>query len=136
MLETVKSYLHRVSERRKSYRAGRRGTVHTIEHSADEMKLSWLSMENERGELIISWEDVVKLEAFKRDLFTVDLICLDISLNDNKVVEINEEMNGWAPLMRKLPEYLYGCKKFDQWFDVVAQPPFKLSLTLIYQRDV
>ena len=80
------------------------------------------------------WKDVVKLEAFKRDLFAVDLICLAICLNDNTEVEINEEMAGWEPLMRKLPEYLSGCKEFDRWFGVVAQPPFKENLTVIYQR--
>lgn len=134
MLEAVKSYLHRVSERRKSYRAGRRSTVHTIEHDAEEMKLSWLTIENKRGELVVRWKDVVKLEAFKRDLFAVDLICLAICLNDNTVVEINEEMDGWEPLMLKLPEYLSRCKEYDGWFDVVAQPPFKENLTVIYRR--
>ena len=134
MLETIKSYLHRVSERRKSYRAGRRGTEYTIQHDADEMKLSWLTMENEQGELVLRWKDIVKLEAFKRDCFAVDLICLAMCLNDNTEVEINEEMNGWQPLMRKLPEYLSGCEKFDEWFDVVAQPPFKENLTIIYRR--
>ena len=54
-----------------------------------------------------------------------------ICLNDNTEVEINEEMKGWEPLMRKLPEYLPGCKEFDEWFDVVAQPPFKENLTVI-----
>jgi hypothetical protein len=98
------------------------------------MKLSWLTMENEQGELVLRWKDIVKLEAFKRDCFAVDLICLAMCLNDNTEVEINEEMNGWQPLMRKLPEYLSGCEKFDEWFDVVAQPPFKENLTIIYRR--
>ena len=136
MLEAVKSYLHRVSERRKSYRAGRRGTVYAIEHNAHEMKLAWLSMESEQGEYVLRWQNVVRLEAFKRDVWAVDLICLVLVLNENREVEINEEMNGWEQLMRKLPEYLSGCKEFDEWFDVVAKPPFKENLTVIYRRAV
>lgn len=98
------------------------------------MKLSWLTMENERGELILNWKDIVKLEAFKRDCFAFDLICLAMCLNDNTEVEINEEMKGWLPLVRKLPEYLSGCDEFDEWFDIVSQPPFKENLTVIYRR--
>ena len=134
MLQTFKAYFHRVSDRRKSYRSGRRGTVHKIEHDANEMKLSWLTMENDRGDLVVRWRDIVKLEAFKRDCFAVDLICLAICLADNTEVEINEEMNGWTPLMRKLPQYLSGCEEYNKWFDVVAYPPFKENLTVIYQR--
>ena len=135
MLEAVKSYFHRVSERRKAYGAGRRGTVYTIVHNADEIKLAWLTMENQQGEFGFRWQDAVRLEVFKRDVYAVDLICLVIVLDENREVEINEEMNGWEPLMRKLPEYLSGCKEFDEWFDVVAQPPFKENLTVIYQRE-
>ena len=98
------------------------------------MKQSWLTIENERSEIVVRWKNVVKLEAFKRDLVAVDLICLAICLNDNTEVEINEEMDGWEPLLRKLPEYLSGCEEFDRWFAVVAQPPFKENLTVIYRR--
>ena len=134
MLEAVKSYLHLVSERRKSYRAGRRGTVYTIGHNADLMKLTWLSMENQQGEFVFKWLNVVRLEAFKRDLYAVDQICMVVVLDENKEVEINEEMNGWDSLMRKLPRYLSGCQEFGEWFDVVAKPPFKENLTVIYKR--
>jgi hypothetical protein len=135
MLNALQSYLHRVSERRKSYLAGRRGTACTIEHNADELKVAWLSMENERGEFALKWHEVVRLEVFKRDVWAVDLICLAIVLAENKEVEINEEMKGWEPLVRKLPEYLSGCKEFDDWYDVVARPPFKENLTVIYRHD-
>ena len=134
MLENIKAYLHRAQERRKAYLAGRRGNVYTIEHDVHELRLSWLTLENDRGALVVSWKDIVRLEAFKRDCFTVDLICLAICLQNKTEIEINEEMNGWEPLMRRLPEYLPGCINFDKWYDVVAQPPFKENLTVIYRR--
>lgn len=136
MLVGLKSYFHRVAERRKSYREGRRRTVFNIFHNANAMKLSWVGSENDRGEIVIAWQDAVKVEAFKRDLYAVDLICLLIVLRDDKAVEINEEMEGFDSLVQKLPEYLPGCQTFGQWFEVVAFPAFKENNTVIYQRDV
>ena len=135
MLEAGKSYFHRISERQSSDRAGRRGTVYTIFHNRNSMKISWLTLENERGELVLAWQDTRKVEAFKRDLYAIDLICLAVTSADNKTVEINEEMSGWKSLVDKLPAYLPGCLTFEEWFDGVAFPAFKQNLRVIYQRD-
>ena len=79
MLDAVKSYFHRISERQKSDRPGRRGTVYTIFHNTNAMKISWLTLDNERGELVLAWQDTRKIEAFKRDLYAIDLICLAVA---------------------------------------------------------
>jgi hypothetical protein len=136
MLEGFRSYLHRVAEKQKSYRQGRRRTVYKIFHTANAMKVSWLGVENDRGEIVIAWKDTVRVEAFKRDLYAVDLICLLVLLKDNKAIEINEEMEGFESLAGKLPEYLPGCQEFEEWFQVVAFPAFKENNTVIYQREV
>jgi hypothetical protein len=78
------------------------------------MKLSWRSMKNDRYELVVAWRDTVGVKAFKRDLYTVDLICLSILLKDNKAVELNEEMAGWESLVAELPTYLPGCQQFAE----------------------
>ena len=134
MLEVFKLYLHRASERQKSYRAGRRKTLYTIFHNANAMKLSWRSIEDESGEIVVAWRDTVLVKAFKRDLYAVDLICLVFLSKDDKAVELNEEMDGWESLVEKLPEYLPGCQKFEEWFSLVAFPAFKTNITPIYQR--
>ena len=134
MLKSVRSFLNRVYQRQKSYREGRRVTVYEITHDAVGMRVTWLSPENERGEGSIKWLTVVSIFAFKRDLYSVDLICLCLNLNDNTAVEIAEDMNGWEALVTKLPEYLPGCKRFEEWFEVVAIPAFKPNITEIYQR--
>lgn len=85
---------------------------------------------------MIAWKDTVRVEAFKRDLYAVDLICLLVLLKDNKAIEINEEMEGFESLAGKLPEYLPGCQEFEEWFQVVAFPAFKENNTVIYQREV
>jgi hypothetical protein len=132
MLEAFRPYLHRVRERQKSYRAGGREAVYTIFHNANAMKLSWSSIKNDRYELVVAWQDTVGVKAFKRDLYTVDLICLSILLKDNKAVELNEEMAGWESLVEKLPTYLPGCQQFAEWFSAVAYPAFKPNVTGIY----
>jgi hypothetical protein len=134
MVDALKLYFQRLRERQKSLRAGRRRTVYTIFHNPNSMKLSWLSMEYERGELVLAWKDVNKIEAFKRDLYVVDLICLLMVLEDDKALEINEEMEGWTSLVEKLPEYFPGCQKLEEWFLRVAVPPFKPNATEIYYR--
>ena len=134
MLETIKSYLHRAYQRQRSFREGRRGTVYTIAHDADSLRLSWLTLENEKGERTLPWCDVVSINASKRDLYAVDLICLAIRLKDGSAVEINEEMSGWDSLVQKLPEYLPRCATWGEWFEAVAFPPFQLNITAIYQR--
>lgn len=85
---------------------------------------------------MIAWKETVRVEAFKRDLYAVDLICLLVLLKDNKALEINEGMEGFESLAGKLPEYLPGCQKFEEWFQVVAFPAFKENNTVIYERQV
>ena len=134
MLEVFKPYLHQVGERQKSDRAGRRNTVFTIFHHANVMRLSWRSTENGNGGVVVSWRETVAVKAFKRDLYSADPICLAFLSMDNRTVEIDEEMGGWESLVKKLPEYLPGCQKFEDWFSVVAFPAFKPNPTEIYQR--
>ena len=135
MLEAFKPYLDRLAERPRSYRAERRDTVYTIFHNANAMKLSFRSGKNDRGEMVVAWRDTVGVKAFKRDQYAMDLICLTVLLKNNKALEINEEMCGWESLVEKLPEYLPGCQKFEEWFSAVAYPAFKPNITAIYQRN-
>lgn len=99
------------------------------------MAVSSLTIENETRQTVLRWRDVIRVDAFKRDLFAVDLICLAFIENGNLEVEINEEMDGWNSIVEQLPEYLPGCQKFDEWFRPVAIPAFELNLRVIYERD-
>lgn len=134
MFEEFRLHQHRVCERQTSYRAGRRESVYTIFHNANAMKLSWRSIKHGTYELVISWQDTVGVKAFKRDLYSVDLICLSILSKDSKAVELNEEMAGWESLVEKLPAYLPGCRPFAGWFSAVAYPAFRPNVTNIYSK--
>ena|SRR5689334_3905799 len=135
MREQFQSYFDRRAERRSSSHTVRRGPVYKIFHNANALKLSWVGSVKDRGEIVIAWRDTFSVEAFKRDLYSVDLICITFHLRDKKTVEINEEMDGWESLVRKLPEYLPGCQTFEEWCTEVAFPAFKPNLTVIYRRD-
>lgn len=135
MLERLQSYFDRLAERLSSFHTLRRRPVYKIFHNANALKLSWSRSVKDTGEIVIAWKDVVSVEAFKRDLYAVDLICLTFHLRNKTAVEINEEMEGWEPVVEKLPEYLQGCQTFGAWFAGVAFPAFKPNLTVIYRRD-
>ena len=134
MLDAVKSYFYRVHQRYKSQREGRTRTIYTITHNEDAMTVSWLTIENETGQKILHWRDVVRVQAFKRDVMVVDMICLAFTGANDIDIEIYEEMSGFDTLVQTLPTYLPGCQKFEEWFFTVAFPAFELNLTTIYER--
>jgi hypothetical protein len=134
VFDAIKRYLGRVNQRRKAYREGRRGTVYEILHDREHMTIAWLTLENEKGSRALTWDETISIKAFKRDLYTVDLMCLGIELKDGSGIEIDEEMSGWDSLVQKLPEYLPGCKSFGEWFQTVAFPAFQLNMTSIFER--
>jgi hypothetical protein len=124
----------RLAERRKSRPVRPQQTVFTIFHNANALKVSWRGPSDDNGEIVIAWKDTIRIDAFKRDMFAVDLICLTIALRDDKALEVNEEMNGWQSLVEKLPEYLPGCQTLEVWFPTVAFPAFKTNRSVIYSR--
>jgi hypothetical protein len=133
--EVLDTYFQRVTERQNASRFAHRRTLFSIYHNANGMKLSWVSLKKDRGAKVVSWRDVIKVEAFKRDLYAVDLICLKFLFEDNTTLEVDEEMEGWDSLVASLSDCLPGSKKFADWFEVVAFPAFKRNLTVVYRRD-
>jgi hypothetical protein len=136
MLELFKAYFDRLAGRLSSSRTLARGPVYKIFHNANALKVSWVDPVKDTGEIVIAWRDTISVEVFKRDLYTVDLICVSFHSRNEKSLEINEEMDGWESLMKSLPEYLPGCQTFGDWFTEVAFPAFKRNRTVIYHREV
>ena len=134
VVDAFKHLIQLVQQRYKSHRDGRRQTVYEILHDADHLSVFWLTGKNEDGNTSFQWDDAISLTAFKRDLYAVDRICLGIELKDGVTIEVDEEMKGWDSLVQKLPEYLPGCKSYDEWFEVVAFPAFALNATRIFER--
>jgi hypothetical protein len=84
----------------------------------------------------MTWLEVFRATAFKRDFFTVDCICMFLGRSDGSGVELNEEMARWNSFVEALPQHLPGCTPFEDWFSVVAFPAFAPNATEIFARGV
>jgi hypothetical protein len=83
---------------------------------------------------MIRWNSIQLAVAFKRDIFSQDLVCLGLELQPQGTVELNESMIGWSELLKALPDYLPGALPVDEWLPRVILPPFELSRMEIYRR--
>jgi len=84
----------------------------------------------------IKSRDVNEVVAFKRDLFTEDLICVQITFghgNHERTEEIHEEMRGFDEVMAHLARQLPG---FDRdWRMKVVKPAFEAIWTVLYRSS-
>ena len=79
----------------------------------------------------VRWVDVVEVIAWKRDLFTVDQICLGFRLKGHtEVVMINEDEVGWRPVLSSFKEAFPSLP--PKWYGDVMQPPFALKWATIW----
>ena len=79
----------------------------------------------------VRWASIERIIAYKVDLFTTDLICLDIEFNGKKLT-ISEEVPGWFQFIKKVSSTLSGIPK--NWEIQVANPPFQANCTTIYLK--
>ena len=94
MFKRLTYWFERSYTRFQSYREGRRDTLYTLTYDSVGAQLSWLTLENDRGQSSFSWEEVQSIFVYKRDLFAVDKICAVFLLSSGETVEIDEEMGG------------------------------------------
>lgn len=100
-------------------------------HSGDiRAKFRYYKCDNKIEEKL-SWDSVLEIFAFKRDNFSVDLICIGFRI-DNKGVyfEIDEEMKGYKELESFLPTRFKNIEK--EWFTDVAFPAFETNLVSLW----
>lgn len=83
----------------------------------------------------IALDAVEKVEFFKRDELTTDLVCCEIVVsgeNGSETWFFHEEAPGWSDAL-KLVEQLPG---FDlDWAAKVMQPPFAENRTIAFDRS-
>ncbi len=83
---------------------------------------------------LIAWNQITRIVAFKRDVYSHDLICLLIETDDAGVLELNENMPGWAELVKELEIRLPSAKPHTEWFAEVAFPAFAVTPTEVFVR--
>lgn len=90
--------------------------------------------EEKKQPVTLTWAEIVGATAFKRDLLTVDCICLFLARSDGTGVEVNEEMARWEGLVESLPLHLVGCRPYGDWFPQVAFPAFETNEIRVFER--
>ena len=91
-------------------------------------------MSSKGDSLELLWSEVEQVHAYKRDLFTTDLICVAFKkCGREEYYEIHEEMAGYHDLLKVLPNRL---PKFTlDWLLDVAFPAFEAKHQIIWKRS-
>lgn len=84
------------------------------------------------GDRRIRWSTVVRIRAYKIDLFAVDCVCLLFEFDADPALEVTEESNGFLSLMDVMLDEFPTMP--PHWYDAVLQPPFERNETLLFQR--
>jgi hypothetical protein len=82
----------------------------------------------------IRFDDIVRLEVYKEDQITVDLICCDIFLGADDSARYwtaHEDLDGFKELMKSF-ECLPGFN--TMWYPAVVKPAFQENRTVIFDR--
>lgn len=78
------------------------------------------------------WTDIEKISGYKIDLYTEDVICLELFFKDFKLF-FTEETKGWDEFLNKMHQ------KFPQinqnWRFDIAKPAFVRNETIIFRSD-
>jgi hypothetical protein len=91
--------------------------------------------ESDREMYHFRWSEVSRIETYKRELFIVDMICLDFFVDTREVVYMaHDEMDGFSDLATRLTHYFPLVP--PDWWSEVALPAFATKHTVLYERAV
>lgn len=84
------------------------------------------------GEISIEWTSIRSIKAYKRDLITSDLVCLQIEFgSEPHYLDISEEWCGFTNLSESLVQrFAFPA----DWQEVVIQPPFASNETILFTK--
>jgi hypothetical protein len=86
------------------------------------------------GSSELRWSEVEEVHAYKRDLFTTDLICLAFKrYGEERYLEIHEQMDGYHDLLEALPSRLPSFSM--EWMLAFAFPAFETKHQIIWTRS-
>jgi hypothetical protein len=79
-----------------------------------------------------AWNRVQRAVAYKRDLSSHDLICIELQFDDGTTRVIDEECDGFAELMAQMNRALPGVPQ--EWYFDIMLPAFEATPTLLFER--
>jgi hypothetical protein len=79
----------------------------------------------------VRWDDVTRIQAYKRDLVTTDCICLRFERGpDRPAVELSEEWQGFADLFGALERRFPTIP--PSWYVDIMTPAFEAKRTVLF----
>jgi len=82
-------------------------------------------------ETIVRWSDVKEIFAFKRDIFSYDLICVGFRVSDDGTYwEIDEQMHGYEEVLAALDKAFPEVA--TRWWQKVAFPAFETNFLTLW----
>jgi hypothetical protein len=84
------------------------------------------------GETSHKWSDIETVFGFKKDLYAIDDICLDIFTNDNLCLQVTESTPGWYQFEKRLSENIPSIP--TDWITEISVPAFEMKLSLLFDR--
>ncbi|ALI98311.1 hypothetical protein [Rufibacter tibetensis] len=87
----------------------------------------------EEEDLALSWSELNTIVAYKQDLYTYDVICLDVFTIHGQSFNINEDTPGWFQFLERLNKTFPSIDK--GWQKEVSIQSFETKLTLLYDRQ-
>lgn len=115
--------------RRVLARLRRRRCDATIVLVAEGFELRWTTGER----YAVRWDEVNRIEAYKRDLLAVDLICMDLWLpGRGEWCLLHEEAPGWEAWTEALAAAI--PLEVPDWYARIVKPAFAENRTVVYER--
>lgn len=80
----------------------------------------------------VRWDEIQEIIAFKRDIFSYDIICLGFRVDDSETfIEVAEDFPGYKQFLKTV-ESRFPLK--DGWWNDVAVPAFATNMMQIWAR--
>jgi len=86
----------------------------------------------EEEELALNWSELNTIVAYKEDLYTYDVVGLEIFTTNGQSFRINEDTPGWYQFIERLGTTFTSIDK--DWQTKVSIPAFETNLTLLYDK--
>jgi hypothetical protein len=90
------------------------------------------TLEYEDFNIAVKWEEITQLNAYKKDIMTIDQIEMEI-VRGEKYFVISEELPGWFQFIIKTKEVFPTIPK--DWEIQIIQPAFAKNYTNIYKKN-
>ena len=67
------------------------------------------------GDALVAWSDVRRVQAYKRDAYVGDCLCLAILGAGDRVIEITEASPGWEAAGDAIERHVPGSMAHAEW---------------------